>query len=240
MGCKKEFSDVRKWESHYNSTHRHVCQYCGCVYPTSRFLDIHVLERHDTLFKMLAQKRHMYECLVPECGKKFAKNYQRQDHLVGVHKFPKSFRFHQRAFKSKYTSKKHNKMPETTSSIPEKTINEPKKQYYKKKSKHNTVESLGSPIATDVESTPVITSNASTAATAMNVNMEMEMVAESFGTVGIKEDVEIGMHEKQSENIGEKHVPQVISFGRRGRGRTPSRTRGMQSFYAVPQKKTTS
>jgi len=231
MGCKKEFSDVRKWESHYNITHRHVCQYCGCVYPTSRFLDIHVLERHDTLFKMLAQKRHMYECLVAECGKKFAKNYQRQDHLVGVHKFPKSFRFHQRAFKSKYTSP--NKYPETT-------VNEPKKQYHKKKSKHNTVESLASPIlATDVESTPVITFNTSTATTAMNVNMEMEMVAESFGTVGIKEDVEIGVPEKQSENIGEKHVPQVISFGRRGRGKTPSRTRGMQSFYAVLQKKTT-
>jgi len=131
MGCKCVFSNVKKWDLHYNSAHRHMCSYCGCVYPSARFLDIHILERHDTLFKLLAKKQNMYECLVQECGKKFAKNYQRQNHLIDVHKFPKSFRFHQRSISLKQKQPaKTQKLSENNS---ENKMEDVKKKKYKKR-----------------------------------------------------------------------------------------------------------
>ncbi|EDV26174.1 uncharacterized protein TRIADDRAFT_24751, partial [Trichoplax adhaerens] len=81
------------FENHYNSTHRNICNHCRRNFPSSRFLEIHVLESHDTLFEMLCQKQNMYECLVDGCQEKFATSDIRLKHLITVHQYPKNFRF---------------------------------------------------------------------------------------------------------------------------------------------------
>jgi len=231
MGCKKEFSDVKKWDLHYNSTHRHACQYCGFIYPSAWFLDIHVLERHDTFFKILAKKQNMYECLVRECGKKFAKNYQRQNHLIDVHKFPKSFRFHQRSQQYKSKTQKFAKTPENPASVSSENMTDDKKKRNKKKSKK--------PIDTEKKETDNIISQVSeihpivTVAPIIDTKMDSD-IAEALNTVKLVDDTEVEFNDSQENS--EKPIPKVISFGRRGRGRT-SRMRGMQTFYAPTQKK---
>ena len=37
----------------------HVCERCMRVYPTGRLLELHILESHDTLFKLMAANQSM-------------------------------------------------------------------------------------------------------------------------------------------------------------------------------------
>lgn len=58
-GCSAKFSDLFSYEQHYNTMHRNACRFCKSVFPSRKLLDLHVLEIHDTMFKVLAQKRNM-------------------------------------------------------------------------------------------------------------------------------------------------------------------------------------
>lgn len=92
-GCSTFFSTLEEYEHHYNSLHRHVCCSCRRSLPSSRLLDIHIQEWHDSLFTILAQRQDMYHCLVEGCGLKFRTSLLRKDHLIRVHKYPPDFRF---------------------------------------------------------------------------------------------------------------------------------------------------
>lgn len=58
-GCKASFVSVSAFEDHYNSAHKHTCDVCGARMPSARFLDRHVLETHDSMFKVLAETKKM-------------------------------------------------------------------------------------------------------------------------------------------------------------------------------------
>ncbi|XP_061546284.1 zinc finger protein 511 isoform X2 [Phycodurus eques] len=74
-------------------TLRNVCSICRRSLPTSRLLDIHIQEWHDSVFMVLAQRQDMYQCLVEGCEHKFRTITLRKDHLVQIHKYPPDFRF---------------------------------------------------------------------------------------------------------------------------------------------------
>ncbi|XP_068183384.1 zinc finger protein 511 isoform X2 [Antennarius striatus] len=92
-GCSAVLHSLEEYEHHYNSLHRHICCFCRSCLPSSRLLDIHIEESHDTLFSILAQKQDMYQCLVEGCGQKFQTSKHRKDHLITFHKYPPDFRF---------------------------------------------------------------------------------------------------------------------------------------------------
>ncbi|XP_072049398.1 zinc finger protein 511-like [Amphiura filiformis] len=97
-GCPTaHFTTVQDYELHYNSAHRNVCGTCSRVFPSVHLLDIHVMEWHDAMFQVLAEKQPMYECLVQSCGIKFQTAEERKLHLVREHHYPKDFRFDRRA-----------------------------------------------------------------------------------------------------------------------------------------------
>ncbi|XP_061546283.1 zinc finger protein 511 isoform X1 [Phycodurus eques] len=92
-GCNAVHSTLEEYEHHYNSLHRNVCSICRRSLPTSRLLDIHIQEWHDSVFMVLAQRQDMYQCLVEGCEHKFRTITLRKDHLVQIHKYPPDFRF---------------------------------------------------------------------------------------------------------------------------------------------------
>ena len=93
-GCKQKLKSVADFSTHYEQTHRNACTSCGASYPTSRLLDIHIRESHDAFFRVLCERKPMYECLVEGCEEKFSDNKTRRSHLISVHHYPSSFRFH--------------------------------------------------------------------------------------------------------------------------------------------------
>lgn len=103
-GCSQLFDCLEAYEHHYSALHRHVCSTCRRSLPSSRLLDIHILEWHDSLFQIMAQKQSMYQCLVEGCELKFSSSVQRKDHLVKTHSYPADFRFDK--------TKKHKRLKE--------------------------------------------------------------------------------------------------------------------------------
>ena len=81
--CDKEFKDITRcvnavkhclpvlsvviyifsYQDHYALNHRHRCCECRRFFTTLHLLEIHVLEWHDSLFDLLAQKQNMVGCL---------------------------------------------------------------------------------------------------------------------------------------------------------------------------------
>lgn len=106
--CSQKFDGLSKYESHYNTCHRNVCQTCHRILPSSFLLDLHILETHDAMFKLMAEKQDMYQCLLESCGSKFCSTAARRDHMVKVHKYPSNYRFdrskHNRTPKNKEAS----------------------------------------------------------------------------------------------------------------------------------------
>jgi len=92
--CRKTFNDASSFENHYHSVHKTFCESCSRAYPSYRLLELHILERHDSMFKLLAEKQNMYECFVEGCQRKFKSEKTRKMHLVDFHKYPKGFKFH--------------------------------------------------------------------------------------------------------------------------------------------------
>jgi len=99
--CNSAFRNIFEYEMHYNSVHKHVCGVCKRVFPSNRLVEIHVLESHDSLFKVMAEQKKMYECLVEGCKRKFWNDHVRKFHLVDFHKYPRDFRFHPSSKKKK-------------------------------------------------------------------------------------------------------------------------------------------
>ncbi|NXN31937.1 ZN511 protein, partial [Nycticryphes semicollaris] len=92
-GCCQVFDTLEGYEHHYNTLHRNVCSFCKRSFPSGHLLDIHILEWHDSLFQIMAEKENMYKCLVEGCAEKFKSSKDRKDHLVTVHLYPADFRF---------------------------------------------------------------------------------------------------------------------------------------------------
>ncbi|NWR63202.1 ZN511 protein, partial [Bucorvus abyssinicus] len=92
-GCSQVFDTLEGYEHHYNTLHRNVCSFCKRSFPSEHLLDIHILEWHDSLFQIMAEKQNMYKCLVEGCAEKFKSSKDRKDHLVTVHLYPADFRF---------------------------------------------------------------------------------------------------------------------------------------------------
>ncbi|XP_076830514.1 zinc finger protein 511 [Brachyhypopomus gauderio] len=92
-GCRQLFDTLDGYEHHYNSLHRHVCCSCKRSFPSNHLLDVHILEWHDALFQVMAEKQCMYQCLVEGCTLKFPTSQERKDHLIKTHSYPSDFRF---------------------------------------------------------------------------------------------------------------------------------------------------
>ncbi|XP_032047024.1 zinc finger protein 511 [Aythya fuligula] len=92
-GCSQVFDTLEGYEHHYNTLHRNVCSFCKRSFPSGHLLDIHILEWHDSLFQIMAEKQNMYKCLVEGCAEKFKSSKDRKDHLVTIHLYPADFRF---------------------------------------------------------------------------------------------------------------------------------------------------
>ncbi|KAG8126730.1 hypothetical protein E2320_021807 [Naja naja] len=87
------FNTLESYEHHYNMLHRNVCSSCKRAFPSTHLLDVHILEWHDSLFQIMAEKQNMYQCLVESCPEKFKSSKDRKDHLITVHQYPSDFRF---------------------------------------------------------------------------------------------------------------------------------------------------
>ncbi|XP_053408064.1 zinc finger protein 511-like [Mercenaria mercenaria] len=98
--CNQMFSSVSKYETHYNSFHRNVCQTCHRILPSAHLLEIHILEAHDVMFALQAEKQDMFQCLLENCSKKFKDTAARRDHMVKIHKYPSNYRYDRHKHKS--------------------------------------------------------------------------------------------------------------------------------------------
>ncbi|KAM7047269.1 zinc finger protein 511 [Acridotheres tristis] len=116
-GCSQVFDTLESYEHHYNTLHRNVCSFCKRSFPSGNLLDIHILEWHDSLFQIMAEKQNMYQCLVEGCTEKFKSSKDRKDHLVTVHLYPADFRF-DRPKKVKCGSKHSSSPVEQGTSMP--------------------------------------------------------------------------------------------------------------------------
>lgn len=95
VGCRTKLKGVGELESHYLSRHSATCSICTRVFPTTRLLNLHVSETHDSFFRAkVALNYPMYECLMEGCSARFLSDSNRHQHLVDKHHFPRSFRFH--------------------------------------------------------------------------------------------------------------------------------------------------
>ncbi|XP_068111457.1 zinc finger protein 511 [Hyperolius riggenbachi] len=92
-GCSQVFDTLESYEHHYNTLHRNVCSTCKRSFPSARLLDIHILEWHDSLFLIMAEKSNMFQCLVEGCVEKFKTCGERKNHLIKTHLYPSDFRF---------------------------------------------------------------------------------------------------------------------------------------------------
>lgn len=92
-GCDQVFTSVTAFETHHRAAHQNVCSVCSRVLPSARLLNMHILECHDTLFPMLAERKPMYECFVDGCQDKFMSRKVRKEHLINQHHYPDNFPF---------------------------------------------------------------------------------------------------------------------------------------------------
>ncbi|XP_049710677.1 zinc finger protein 511 isoform X1 [Elephas maximus indicus] len=92
-GCCQVFDTLEGYEHHYHVLHRNVCSFCKRAFPSGHLLDSHIVEWHDALFQILAERQDMYQCLVEGCEEKFKTSRDRKDHMVKRHLYPADFRF---------------------------------------------------------------------------------------------------------------------------------------------------
>jgi hypothetical protein len=84
---------IAEYEEHYHQQHENVCSQCNRILPTKHILHLHLLEVHDSYFKVLAEREHSYECFVDDCTRKSQTPKSRIRHLIQIHKYPGSFEF---------------------------------------------------------------------------------------------------------------------------------------------------
>jgi hypothetical protein len=51
IGCGAKLKGLQDLESHYKSRHTATCSVCSRVFPTTRLLNFHVSETHDSFFQ---------------------------------------------------------------------------------------------------------------------------------------------------------------------------------------------
>lgn len=61
------FESLLAFESHYHARHHHVCQQCRQRFPSSRWLELHLMERHDPMFAVLANTKKMVPVRLLSC-----------------------------------------------------------------------------------------------------------------------------------------------------------------------------
>lgn len=91
--CCQTFDTLIKYETHYNSSHRHVCHICQRMFPSSHLLEVHVLESHDVMFSLLSEKYNMFQCLLVDCPLKFKTSKDRKNHMTTAHRYPTNYRY---------------------------------------------------------------------------------------------------------------------------------------------------
>lgn len=65
-GCCQVFDVLEAYEHHYHALHRNVCSFCKRAFPSGHLLDTHILEWHDSLFQILAERQDMVgEAVIP-------------------------------------------------------------------------------------------------------------------------------------------------------------------------------
>ncbi|KAM4838635.1 zinc finger protein 511 [Urocitellus parryii] len=92
-GCCQVFAALEDYQHHYNMLHGNACSLCSRAFPSGHLLDAHILEWHDSLFQILAERQDMYQCLIEGCPEKFKTSRDRKDHMVRFHLYPADFRF---------------------------------------------------------------------------------------------------------------------------------------------------
>lgn len=58
-GCCQAFDALEDYEHHYHTLHGNVCSSCKRAFPSGHLLDTHILEWHDSLFQILAERQDM-------------------------------------------------------------------------------------------------------------------------------------------------------------------------------------
>ncbi|GBC10006.1 hypothetical protein RclHR1_09270011 [Rhizophagus clarus] len=95
--CNKRpltFYTALDYELHYNTSHRHICQECSKLFPSERWLNLHLAEFHDIMAQIRKEKgEKIHECYVQGCNKFFWSPKKRRLHLIDYHKYPKTFNF---------------------------------------------------------------------------------------------------------------------------------------------------
>ncbi|XP_015910595.1 zinc finger protein 511 [Parasteatoda tepidariorum] len=92
--CRAVFSSIHDYEIHYNSVHHIVCMECKRNFPSYNLLDAHIIEKHDSYHEAAACKSvALYDCFVEGCDHKFSSIEMRNEHIIGVHKYPPDFKF---------------------------------------------------------------------------------------------------------------------------------------------------
>ncbi|CAG7818473.1 unnamed protein product [Allacma fusca] len=89
--CSRTFPSIEDYNAHYMSKHMHKCSVCKRQLPGAHLLELHVLEIHDTLFSLMAERKAMFACLAEECPEKFLTAAERYSHFHGNHKHHELF-----------------------------------------------------------------------------------------------------------------------------------------------------
>ncbi|CAG9559312.1 unnamed protein product [Danaus chrysippus] len=144
-GCKYTTDSLLDFENHYNATHRYSCSQCKKVLPSPHLLDLHVQEKHDSFFAVMALKKPSYCCYIEDCKEKFQNADDRMDHCTKVHKLPKDFRYHQK-------SQKKNKKPDSSMDIDnEQTSQKEKKFRFNNSKQKGFIKFTGNKFTKDVQ-----------------------------------------------------------------------------------------
>ncbi len=103
---KEEYYDPSYYSQNNLHNESFQCRTCQKTFTSEHLLDVHIHESHDVFFQ-LAQERnsnstnstnmkHLHKCLVENCSCTFSSEYERCQHLICIHDYPKWFRFHSR------------------------------------------------------------------------------------------------------------------------------------------------
>ncbi|RHZ47456.1 hypothetical protein Glove_579g18 [Diversispora epigaea] len=187
-----EFPSTASYEAHYNNSHKHVCMQCNKVFPSERWLKLHLMEFHDVFFRIKKEKGvRMYECYVEGCQKLFYLPKKRRLHLIDKHNFPKTFNF-----------------SITLTGIVPFSIR--KNQCYKKKKnqfsqkKNRSSELIQTELHKDSQISSENITNISPSSPSPN----------SFNNENSKEEVKISDLTESMKKLKMPNVPKAISFGR--------------------------
>jgi hypothetical protein len=58
-GCCQVFAALEDYQHHYHVMHGNACSLCSRAFPSSHLLEAHILEWHDSLFQILAERQDM-------------------------------------------------------------------------------------------------------------------------------------------------------------------------------------